>query len=83
MKKIRMFNVGNSSDIHLGIKKCNKAGRFLNSLLKSAKSLGEKQHLTASSGQIKSFREIFKSIQITGEGHHEDKRNETASCRVK
>ncbi|KAJ8942678.1 hypothetical protein NQ314_010000 [Rhamnusium bicolor] len=43
----------------------------------------EKQHITTSIGQIKSFHEIFKSLQITGEGHHEDKRKETASYRIK
>lgn len=73
----------NPSDIQLGIKECNRASRLLNSLLKSAKTLGEKQHLTTCIGQIKSFREMFKCLQITGEGYRDIKRKETASCRVK
>lgn len=74
---------GNPSHILLGIKECNKASRLLHSLLKSAKSLGEKQHLTTSIGQIKSYREMFKSLQITGEGYQDNKRKQTASCHVK
>ncbi|KAJ8969703.1 hypothetical protein NQ314_001617 [Rhamnusium bicolor] len=70
-------------ETRLGFKECNKARRFLNALLKSAKSLRKKHNLATSIGQIKSFREKFRPQLITGEGHHENKRKETASCRVK
>lgn len=63
------------------IKNCNKKLRLINAALKNAVTIGEKQHLATSISMIKSFRKMFKALDVVGSGLVS--RKEKPSDRVK
>src|SRR3978361_1792236 len=56
----------NPEGIRQGIKECDKSVRTMNAAMKQAKTMGEKRHIAASLGQVKSYRQMFKELQVTG-----------------
>src|SRR3978361_1724028 len=56
----------NHEGIRQAIKECDKSVRAMNVAMKKATTIGEKQHIAAIMGQVKSYRQMFKALQGTG-----------------
>ena len=72
---------GDKKALKDGLKQCVQASKLIATALKNASSVGEKNHLLACLGQIKSFKQMFKAVEVTGFGYVP--RNETSTHRVK
>ncbi|CAH1107328.1 unnamed protein product [Psylliodes chrysocephalus] len=65
---LKDLKLHSAASIEFGLKLCNNAVRALNIHLKLAKSISEKQHITACHAKIKSFKASYQASRAIGFG---------------